>query len=351
MVFTNEIKEFAKGNLDYFEAFSDYYFNEAKRTAENAELVQKAFFEEIERRSGVARTEENMDSWASNPMVQWAGLAIIDATINSVLPQTINESMGLFTDLRMVGAGDIVRLKIRPRTLFTVTRGGMGERTTFRQKNYEGDIVLAPEMHIVTVYVDMFRVFAGKEDLAEFVRMVVLSVETAMGKDAANALETGLSGASYPSSLKVSGAFNAQRLIQLCQRVQAYNFGVKPMILGTAVALSHIVPDSSLGYRGNYDAANGVIRVMKDFYGFTPVELPQYAAGETPDDGVALSDNVLYIVSPAFGKLVQGVVSTTLTNSNQFYENADLTQNYTQRKAWNFTFASAVWAGKYTITE
>lgn len=125
MVFTNEIKEFAKGNLDYFEAFSDYYFNESKRTAENAELVQKAFFEEVERRSGVTRTADNMDSWASNPMVQWAGLAIIDATINSVLPQTINESMGLFTDLRMVGAGDIVRLKIRPRTLFTVTKGNL----------------------------------------------------------------------------------------------------------------------------------------------------------------------------------------------------------------------------------
>lgn len=351
MVFSNEIVKFAEGNLDYFESFSRYYFNESERTAEKADLIQKAFFAEVEKRSNVKCTPENMDSWVANPLVQWAALAIIDATINSVLPQTINDSMGLFTDLRMVGAGDIVRLKIRPRTLFTVTKGGMGERTTFRQKNFDGDIVLAPEMHLVTVYVDMFRVFTGKENLAEFVRLVVLSVDTAMGKDAANALSTGLADASYPASLKVSGAFNAQTLIQLCQRVQAYNFGVKPMILGTAVALANIVPDSSMGYRGNYDAANGVIRVMKDFYGFTPVELPQYAAGETPDDGVALQDNVLYIVSPAFGKLVQGVVSTTLTNSNQFYENADLTQNYTQRKAWNFTFASAVWAGQYTITE
>lgn len=350
MTFTNEIKTFAQGNLDFFEAFNKYYFNESERTAEHADAIQTAFFAEAEKRSGVARTAENADSWHVNPMVQWACMSIIDAVINSVLPQTINESMGLFTDLRLVGAGDIVKIRIKPRTLYNLTKGGMGERATFRQKQFEGDITLSPEMHIVTVYVDMFRVFAGKENLADFVRLVVLSIETAMGRDAANALTTGLSGASYPSSLKQSGAFDAKTLIQLAQRVQAYNFGVKPMILGTAAALSNIVPDSSLGYRGNYNAENGVVRVMKDFYGFVPVELPQYAAGSNPDDGVALPDNVLYVVSPAFGKLVQGVMSTSLENSNQFYENADITQNYTQRKGWNFMFASAVWAGMYTIT-
>ena len=45
------------------------------------------------------------------------------------------------------------------------------------------------------------------------------------------------------------------------------------------------------------------------------------------------------------------VMSNTLTNSNQFYENADLTQNFTMRKDWNFEFVSAAFAGVYTITQ
>lgn len=45
------------------------------------------------------------------------------------------------------------------------------------------------------------------------------------------------------------------------------------------------------------------------------------------------------------------VMSNTLTNSNQFYENADLTQNFTMRKDWGFEGLSAAFAGVYTITE
>ena len=44
-------------------------------------------------------------------------------------------------------------------------------------------------------------------------------------------------------------------------------------------------------------------------------------------------------------------MSNALTNSNQFYDNADLTQNFTTRKNWEFVFASAAKAGIYTITE
>lgn len=44
------------------------------------------------------------------------------------------------------------------------------------------------------------------------------------------------------------------------------------------------------------------------------------------------------------------VLSNTLTNSNQFYDNADLTQNFTMRKDWNFEFVSGAFAGSYKIT-
>lgn len=43
-------------------------------------------------------------------------------------------------------------------------------------------------------------------------------------------------------------------------------------------------------------------------------------------------------------------MSTTMTNSNQFYENADLSQNFTARKAYAFEFTGAAYMGKYEIT-
>lgn len=218
-----------------------------------------------------------------------------------------------------------------------------------RQKKYDGDVIITPTEHIVAVYADMYRVLAGKEDIAEFIRTVVLTIEMDMNKQALAALSTGMAGVTIPSQFKVTGAFDAKKMIALGQRVQAYNMGVKPVIMGTAAALSNVLPDSTLGFRMNVEGANGSVRAMKDFYGFDLYELAQMPTNV--DYGLALNDNALYLVSPTLDKLVRGVMTTTLTNSNQFYDNADLTQNFTMRKEYGFEFIASAFAGVYNITD
>lgn len=122
---SKEILTFAAGDTTFFEAFSDYYFNHDKMSQEQHDKIHKAFFSEIEKRSGVVRTEENINSWCANPMVQWASMSVVDATVNSILPQTLNSSIGVFTDLRFVGYGDTVKFRVKPRTLFTVSKGNL----------------------------------------------------------------------------------------------------------------------------------------------------------------------------------------------------------------------------------
>lgn len=358
-----EIVNFAAGDATFYAKFQDYYFH--KSAVENgrklgayedgvalsvkSQQVKDAFFAEVEKVSGVRRTAENAEAWMSNPMVKWANFAVLNATINSVLPAYVTGSLSPFVDFRTVSYGDIVHYRVKPRTLYTVSRGAHGERTTFRQKKYDGDVTVAPVEHIVTVYADMYRVLAGKEDIAEFVRTVVVSIEIEMNKDAVAALNAGLSAGTYPSQFQETGAFDPKKLISLGQRVQAYNMMAKPVVIGTAAALANVLPDSTLGYRGNFDANGGSVKVMKDFYGFDLIEIPQMPTGV--NYGLALDDTKLYVVSPAMDKLVKGVMSNTLTNSNQFYENADLTQNFTMRKDWNFEFVSAAFAGVYTISQ
>lgn len=350
MRFSDEIVAFANGNTDFFEAFAEYYNNADCRTAEKSEKIHNAFFTKIAEMAGVNRTEENKNAWMVHPNVQWASMAVIDAVVNSILPQTLNTTIGVFTDLRFVGSGDVIKFRVKPRSLYTVSKGAHGERTTFRQKKYASDVLIVPEEHLVTVYTDWYRVMAGKEDMAEFVRAVVTSIEAEMGKDAFTALSTGLSAASYPTAFKVSGAFNAQTLITLAETVAAYNGGVKPVILGTTSALANVTPDSSLGYRMNVDGNGGAVNLIKDFYGYPLMVMNQYAAGTTPDDGLALPDDTLFVVAPGQDKLVKGAVSTGLNNTNQHFDNADLTSNFTYRKDWKFEFISGAYGGKYQIT-
>ena len=350
---TNELKLFAGNNTDFYVAFDEYYACKADSTrtpsismAEMSEKIQNGFFAEVERLSGANRAD-NPNAWMANPMVQWACFAIIDAEINSLVPQYITNSLAPFVDFKVVGYGDVVKYDVKPRALYTVSRGGNGERTSFRQKSFKGTVVVAPIEHIVTVYTDMYAVLAGKEDLADFVRLVVLSVERELTADALTALNNGLTAANYPAQFIEEGVWSAQSAIQLGQRLQAYNYGAKPVIMGTAAALSRVLPDQSAGYRMSVAGADGAVRIMKDFYGFELFELTQIPNGK--DFGTMLDDDTLYFVSPSAGKVVKGVMSNTLTNGNQYYDNADITSNFTTRKSWDFAFISEGYAGKYII--
>lgn len=353
---TKELKLFAEGNLDFYVAFEEYYAckNDSTRIpsvpmAEMAEKIKSGFLAEVERKSGFTRAD-NKDAWMANPSVQWASMAILNQIINSLMPKYITNSLAPFVDMRFVERGTVVKFKVRPRALYTISRGAHGERETFRQKSYSSDVIVTPIEHIVTVYVDMFSVLAGDEDIAEFIRQALLSIERDMRADAIQALNTGLSvAANYPTQFIEEGAFNTQTAIQLAQRVQAYNYGAKPVIMGTAAALSMVLPDYSAGFRMNVEGKDGVATFVKNFYGFDLYEIEQIPSGK--NYGMLLDDNVLYFVSPSVDKVIKGVGVTTMTNSNQFFDNADLTSDTTIRRDWDFVWASAGFAGKYTITQ
>ena len=350
MSMPNEVVQFAQtngGNTDFYVAFQDYYFNRDKMDSEKHDKLQNAFFAEIIAKSGVSRDGLTTEAWVSPPSVQWAAFAVVDATVNAILPQVLTPAFGLFTDFRFVSLGDVVKFKIMPNQFFTVSKGGTGERTIHRQKDFAQDIIVAPVEHIVTVYTDMYRVLAGKEDIADFVARVVLAIEQAMYGDALNALMTGLTNLPV-GSYNYTGAFDMKTLVKMAETVQVYNAGVRPVIAGSATALMHVLPDSTLGYRGNYDANGGSIELIKNVYGYDVIKMDNAAA---QGGGLVLPDNKIFVVSPAQDKLVKAVVSNALTNSNQFYDNADLTSDYTTRKMWEFVYASAAKAGVYTVTD
>lgn len=337
-----EVVQFAAGNTDFYEAAYDNYFNP---TAEKETLLNKAFFSEIERMSSVKRVGLAQEAWMSHPSVQWASLAIVDATINAILPSVLTPAFGIFMELKYVGVGGIAKFKIMPNSLYTVSKGGRAERTGFRQRKHAGDIIITPEEHLVTIYVNMYSVLAGKESIAEFVRLAVLAVEQDMYAEAVTALTVGLTNLTTPYSY--TGAFDMATLLNMAEQVQVYNQGVRPVIAGTAVALMNVIPDSASGYRGNYNADGGSINLMRGVYGFDVLKLDQAAA---KSGGLVLPNDQIYVVSPSQDKLVKGAVSNALTNSNQFYDNADITQDFTYRKNYAFAYASAAKAAVYKIT-
>lgn len=122
MIMNKELVQFAAGNTDFYEAAMSY-FCDKKQTAENKALMNDAWFAELERKSGVTRAGNENGAFENNPMVKWAAFAIIDATINAIIPEVILPQFGMFADFRTAGYGDIVKFKIMPRSFYTVSLG------------------------------------------------------------------------------------------------------------------------------------------------------------------------------------------------------------------------------------
>lgn len=342
-----EIVKFANGNTDFYEAAIEH-FSAKEPSAERDALLDKAFFAEIEKKSGVKREGLAIEAWVSHPAVKWASFAIMDATINAILPQVLTPAFGLFTDMRFIGFGDIMKFKVMPGTLYTVSKGGRGERTTFRQRKHSADVIVTPEEHIITIWTNLYSVLAGREHIGDFVRNVVLAVEQDMYGEAIDAMVTGIDAATNGSDLSVTGAFDMKKLLKVAEKVQVLNQNVRPIIAGSAVALMNVIPDSTSGYRGIYGADGARIELLRGVYGYDVLKMDQALS---KDGKLALPDDKIFILSPAQDKLVKGAVSSALTNGNQAFDNADISENFTYRKLYDFVYASNAKAGVYKITE
>ena len=357
------IVKFANGNdttLKFAERFRDYYFHFMSEVAKKnlgtfdssvslqakEDRINKDFMTEVQRFANF-QIPENLEPAhiVTHPTIGWAAFAIVDMLIQAVLPETIVNSIGTYTDIRNIGWGDSAQFEIKPRALMTISTAGHGQRTTFRQKEFSSNKTLLPVNHDITVYASLYKVLAGKETLADYVRKAILSMDTEMTRDAYSAFHAGLNGADYPSALVKTG-YTQDTLLNLCQVVPAYNQGDKAVIVGTTAALSKVLPDNAAGYIIVTNSEAIGIQLIRNFFEYDVLMLPQVATANYQDYGLLLDDKEIYVISPSTDKLVKGVVEgVTLNNSNNYYDNANLTSNSTINKSWAFEFVSNATAG------
>lgn len=342
---TNELIKFADGKTDFYEAAMSY-FCDKQQSQENKNLLDMAYFAEVERKSGVSCEGLDPMAWANNPSVRWASFAIIDQVINAIIPVTILPQFGIFADMKTQGYGDITKFTVNPNQFYVLSKTAMGERTSHRVKNYNTDVILAPVDHIITIYTDWLRVMCRKESPVDMMALVLRSIENEMYSDALATLLAGLN-AIPAGAQNVQGAFDMTSLVKMAETIQYRNAGARPIICGGAAALMHVIPDSTSGYRLNVDGeGNGRIELLKSIMGFPVMKLDNAV---TPAGDLLLPDDKIFVVSPSQDKLVKGVVVNGVTNSNDYFQNADLTSNITLRKSWAFSFLTNAQAGIYTI--
>lgn len=352
------VQTFAAGNTDLYEKAVDWwnqyrsmngakglsYSTKATNTegqlveisfSEKEEQMNQALKREILRVAGVSNINEfPSETWASHPLVKWATFAVVSAVLDVLIPDTIIDSIGMYTDVRSIGWGDSAAFDIEPRDLFVVSKAGRGKRIAEIHKQFRGQVTLVPELRELTVGVSMMKVLAGKESLATLVSKAVRSIETAMTVDVYNTFATAMAAVSATAvtGLRVAG-WSQTDFVNLSQKVAAYT-NSKPLAIGTQTALSKILP-ADANYRYELENSDYVrLGYIRNFAGTDIMAIPQVADWETPFQ-LKLSDTTIWIVAPTADKLVKLVLEgNTISHTDDTFANANLLQNTTLMKSW-----------------
>lgn len=374
MKISNKILNFAGGetNAAPYRAFMDYWNHyraltdkgnaqkyDFQRTRKDGSTItfdekeaqmNQALRREILRHANITNFEAfPLEQWVTNPMLSWATFAVVNQLVDMVLPDTIIDSIGLYTDVRQIDWGDSAAFEIKPRDLFVVSKAGRGMRQAEVHKQFNGQVTLVPQMRELTVQVSLYKVLAGKESLGDFVAKVIRSLETEMAKDAYTTFNTAMTNlaVSGDDKLKYAG-YSQSDLISLAQKVSAWNGGNKAVIVGTPLALLSVLP-SDANYRYTLESDYFRLGYVNTMANYDVLAIPQLADYTSPFK-LMLDDTRLYVLSPSAGKIVKMVIEgSTMSNVDAPFANANLNQNATMWKSWASGVATSSIAGLMTL--
>ena len=356
---TNNILSFTANDAERkegYENFVEYYTLYKEGKTENANGVKFSemndkmlsfFSDEIERLSGKKRDSVNdLATYCNFTDVKEAAFAVVGMLTDLIIPDALIKDIGMIAEIKSGAWGDSLKVELKPRDLFVVSKGGRNRRTYDITRQYKGEKTIVPEVHGITVGISLYDVLRGAYTLAEFVAKAVLSMEVQMKYDIYDAFAEAmgaLPNSAGANQLRLTG-WSQDTAIALAQKVQAWNNGAKPIFLGTKLALSQILP-ASTNARILLGDEYVTVGYMREFMGISTVELEQ-VADYTSEFAVKLDDKKIYVICPGTDKMVKVFLEgSTLSNVEGNYANANLQQTATLYKSYGVGAISSALAG------
>lgn len=251
--------------------------------------------------------------------------------VEEILTRTVvdgfqgDEYFNALVDFRNIAAGDSKEFLVKDRTLFVVSDAADGSQGVRRQRLGGVTATTIPtSFKLVKIYEELNRVLSGAIDFNEFIAAVSDSFAKKLLDDvyalwnSATAADFG--GTTY---FPAAGTYNADKLLELVDHVEAAAGGAQATIIGTKKALRKLAPDIQ-GTDSKSDLYN--MGYYGKFYGTPVVATPQRHKVNSTE--FVFDDDVITIIAgddkPI--KCVYEGQSTIILGTPA--NNADLTQEY-----------------------
>jgi hypothetical protein len=288
----------------------------------------------------------DMARYANNSQVAEAAFDVVGIMTDLIIPDALIKSYGMIANVVTGAWGDSLKVDVKPRDLFVVSKGTRGKRQFDVTRQYNGQKTVVGEPRVITVGITLYDILTGKASLAEFMSKAIFSIEAQMRYDIYDAFAAAIAATS--GSIAPISGFAQATAIARAQLVQAWNAGKPAIFFGTKLALSNVLP-ASTNYR--FDLGSDYVRLghLRDFFGFDCVEMEQIA-DYTTEFSVKIDDTKINIISPSASKLLQVFVEgSTLSHVNGNYDNANLMVNGSFVKSYGIGVATSAVASSISL--
>lgn len=302
-----------------------------KSLAEKEALVDKMAFGEIAKFANMDTSFVGQLQMATNPMYRWAFFAVVNKLVDIVIPDVVAEDFYAFANVSTVGKGNSGKFTIKSADLFEVAVNGNSRRHLNAQRQFTGEKTLTPVNHTVTTQVDLYRVMAHEESLAEYAMKVILSIEAEIAIDVAFCMQESFN--TRTANFKETG-YTPATFKTIATRVSAANGGRKAVAVGTEIGLMSVMPTDNYLKLGLGETYNS-IGYLPVFLNTPLIALAQKIDWTSADYDFAISDKYIYFVSPGVQKLIQVVFEDEgLYIADDVFANGNLIQNASMHKGW-----------------
>lgn len=355
---TNSILNFTANSTERregYKSFVEYYelYKSGKRANEKGVTLEemndkmlKLFTDEIERMSGKKMsTYSDIATYTSFSDVQQAAFAVIGMITDLIIPDALIKDLGYIAEIKNGGWGESLKVELQPRDLFVVSKGGRNRRRYDITRFYKGESTIIPEPHGITVGISLYDILTKKISLAELVSRAAQSMEVNVKRDIYYVFAQAMDNlpSSGTNSLLVNG-WSTDAAVKLIQKVEAWNGGAKAIMLGTKLALSKVIPEST---NVRFLLGDDYFKLghLREYFGTSVIEMEQIADYNT-EFGVLLPDDKIYVICPGVDKAVKVFFEgSTQSKIDTDYENANLVVTGTIYKSYGVGAISSALAG------
>ena len=227
---------------------------------------------------------------------QYKVFAVLAELMPASMQATIGGAFDSFANFKDTAMGDENAFVVPDNKLFkvlTVARGMVAERQRIDNK-----VISVPtEMKMINVYTELDEFLAGKVDWAAMNAKIMGSFANHVG----DMIYTSITGAysGLVAGVKHTGAFDADKLMELVEQVQAYSGVSDVAVLASKRSLRQVVDIA--GYSDAEKERFNNFGYYGTFSGVDLLEIPQ--AFKNGTSSLIVSNTELYIV-PMGGKIV-----------------------------------------------